>query len=100
MVNVKFYPDSKADKNGLYPIHLVIRQKEAQIKVSTGEKIKKKDWDSKNQLVKDTEYRHKSINKYLMFLKQEVEKHLESSAHNQLTEKKIKDKIQTGTFTA
>jgi DNA (cytosine-5)-methyltransferase 1 len=42
MINVKFYLD-KADKNRLFPIHLVIRKKDAQIKVATGEKIKKKD---------------------------------------------------------
>lgn len=93
MINVKFYLDSKADKNRLYPIHLVLRQKKAQVKVSTVEKIKKKDWDNKNQRVRDTEYRHKSINKYLTFLKQEVEKHLATAPHSQLTDKKIKSKI-------
>ena len=33
MVNVKFYLD-KADKSKKYPIHLVLRQKDVQIKVS------------------------------------------------------------------
>lgn len=92
MINVKFYLD-KADKTKRYPIHLVIRQKDVQIKVSTGEKIFKKDWDGKNQLVKDTEYTYKSINKFLEFLKTEVEKHFESIPHSQLTTKKVKDKI-------
>ena len=73
MINVKFYLD-KADKSKKYPIHLVIRRKDVQIKVATGEKIMKKDWDNKNQLVKDTEYGYKSINKYLFFFKQEVDK--------------------------
>ena len=67
MINVKFYLD-KADKSKRFPIHLVLRQKDLQIKVATGEKIMKKDWDSKNQLVKETEYSHKSINKFLIFL--------------------------------
>ena len=60
MINVKFYLD-KADKSKSkrFPIHLVLRQKDLQIKVATGEKIMKKDWDSKNQLVKETEYSHK-----------------------------------------
>lgn len=92
MINVKFYLD-KADKTKRYPIHLVIRQKDVQIKVSTGEKIFKKDWDGKNQLVKDTEYTYKSINKFLEFLKTEVEKHFESIPHSQLTTRKVKDKI-------
>jgi DNA (cytosine-5)-methyltransferase 1 len=92
MINVKFYLD-KADKNKLFPIHLVLRQKEVQVKVATGEKIKKKDWDTKSQSVKDSCYNHIGINKFLAFLKQEVEKHLETAPHAQLTDKKIKDKI-------
>ena len=94
MVTVKFYLDSKADKIKLYPIHLVIRQKELQVKVSTGEKLKKKDWDHKNQIVKESEYRHKSMNKFLSFIKLEVEKVIESTPHTKLTSKKIKTKIQ------
>ena len=92
MINVKFYLD-KADKSKKYPIHLVIRRKDVQIKVATGEKIMKKDWDNKNQLVKDTEYSYKSINKYLFFLKQEVDKYLETSQFSNLTDKKNKSKI-------
>ncbi|MDZ4822559.1 MAG: hypothetical protein SH856_03785, partial [Flavobacteriales bacterium] len=94
MINVKFYLD-KADKSKQFPIHLVMRKKDVQIKVSTGEKIKKKDWDNQNQAVKDGEYRHKSINKFLSFLKQEVEKHLETAPHSQLTDKRLKEKIQS-----
>jgi DNA (cytosine-5)-methyltransferase 1 len=92
MINVKFYLD-KADKNKLFPIHLVLRQKEAQVKVATGEKIIKKDWDNASQSVKDSCYNHKGINKFLSFLKQEVEKHLVTAPHSQLTDKKIKEKI-------
>lgn len=92
MINVKFYLD-KADKSKHYPIHLVIRQKDVQVKVSTGEKVLKKDWDAKNQLVKETEYTYKSINKFLSFLKQEVEKHFETAPHTQFTDKKVKEKI-------
>ena len=92
MINVKFYLD-KADKSKRFPIHLVIRQKDLQIKVATGEKILKKDWDNINQLVRDSEYSHKSINKFLIFLKQEVEKYFESEVHSNFTDKKIKDKI-------
>jgi DNA (cytosine-5)-methyltransferase 1 len=92
MMNVKFYLD-KADKNKLYPIHLVLRHKEAQVKVSTGEKIKKKDWDNTSQSVKESCYHHKGINKFLTFLRQEVEKHLASTPPSQLTDKKIKEYI-------
>ncbi len=92
MINVKFYLD-KADKNNRYPIHLVLHQKKTKIKVATGEKILKQDWDITNQLVKDSEYSHKSINKFLNFLKQSVEKYFETELHSNFTDKKIKEKI-------
>ena len=92
MINVKFYLD-KADKNKHCSIHLVLRQKEAQVKVATGEKVKKTDWDNENQIVKETCYNHKGINKFLYFLKQEVEKYFETTPNSQLTTQKIKDKI-------
>jgi len=92
MINVKFYLD-KADKSKRFPIHLVIRQKDLQIKVATGEKVMKKDWDNLNQTVKETEYSHKSINRFLQFLKQEVEKFFELEPHSNYTDKKIKEKI-------
>lgn len=92
MINVKFYLD-KADKSKRFPIHLVIRQKDVQVKVATGEKILKKDWDNKNQVVKESEYTHKSINKFLSFLKQEVEKYFDAVPHSQFTDRKVKEKI-------
>jgi DNA (cytosine-5)-methyltransferase 1 len=94
MINVKFYLD-KADKSKKFPIHLVIRQKDVQIKVATGEKILKKDWDTKNQIVKESEYTHKSINKFLSFLKTEVEKYFDTEPHSQFTDKKVKEMIST-----
>ena len=92
MISVKYYLD-KADKSTRFPIHLVIRQKDVQVKVSTGEKILKKDWDNKNQVVKETEYSHKAINKFLSFLKHEIEKHFETAPHTQFTDKKVKEMI-------
>jgi DNA (cytosine-5)-methyltransferase 1 len=92
MINVKFYLD-KADKSKRSPIHLVIRQKDVQVKVATGEKIFRKDWDNQNQLVKDTDYNHKSINKFLCFLKQEVEKYFDAVPFSQFTDRKVKAKI-------
>lgn len=72
---------------------MVIRNNGVQVKVATGEKIKKKDWDNKNQIVKSSEYTYSSINKFLSFLKTETIKHLETAPHTQLTSKKIKEKI-------
>jgi len=92
MITVKFYLD-KADKSKRFPIHLFIRQKDTQLKVATGEKILKKDWDNKNQSVKESEYNHKSINKFLSFLKQEAEKYFETAPHSHLTGRRIKDEI-------
>ena len=97
MVSVKYYLD-KSDKNNLFPIHLVLRQKDIQVKVTTGEKINKTDWDNRRQLVKDSCLNFKEINKFLIFLKNQVEKHLESVPHSQLTDKKIKEKISQIVF--
>ncbi len=92
MITAKFYLD-KADKNKLCPIHLVIRNKNAKIKISVAEKIRNKDWDGKNQQVKETCYNHLSINKYLGFLRSEVFKYLDNTPHTLHTESKIKEKI-------
>lgn len=92
MINVKYYID-KPDKNDYCPIHLVIRQKELQIKVSTGEKVLKEDWDSKNYLVKKSDTTSISINKFLSFLKSEVEKCIEFTPHSLLTDKCIKELV-------
>lgn len=92
MINIKFYLD-KADKSNYHPIHLVIRQKNIQVKVSTGEKVFKKDWDSNNHCVKSGNRKYKSINLFLYFLKQEVEKYINSTPHSLLTDNKIKEMI-------
>jgi DNA (cytosine-5)-methyltransferase 1 len=94
MIKVKFYLD-KADKSERSPIHLVIRQKDVNIKVATGEKIMLKDWDAKKQEVKNSEYSHGYINKYLSFLRKEVEAYINTAVHTQLTDKKIKALIQS-----
>jgi DNA (cytosine-5)-methyltransferase 1 len=92
MINVKFYLD-KADKSTYYPIHLVLRQKGVNIKVATGEKVLKNDWDNVNQQVKESDFRYKSINKFLSFLKLEVEKYFETAPHSHFTDKKVKEMI-------
>lgn len=92
MVSVKFYLD-KADKFNFCPIHLVIRQKDIRIKVSTGEKVLKENWDGYNQEVSSSDYNFVTINKFLIFLKQEVVKCIETTPHSNLTDKYIKDLI-------
>jgi DNA (cytosine-5)-methyltransferase 1 len=92
MINVKFYLD-KADKNRLSPIYLVIRNKKAQLKASIGEKMKAKDWDSKNQKAKDSCYNHVYINRYLSFLKDEVLNYFETTPHTHHTDVRVKEKI-------
>jgi len=92
MINIKFYLD-KTNKSGLSPIHLVIRKKRVQIKVSIGEKIKRKDWNIKTQSVRPTNYDSTTINDYLNFLKSEVEQYLLTATASQRTDTKIKRKI-------
>lgn len=94
MIKVKFYLD-KADKSERSPIHLVIRQKDVNIKVATGEKVLLKDWDTTKQVVKSSEYSHIHINKFLAFLKNEVEKYINNATYTQVTDKKVKELIQS-----
>ncbi len=93
MFNIKFYLDSKSDRGYNRPIHLVIRKKEIQIKVAIGEKIQKKNWDAKNQCAKTTHDTYRFLNKYLEFLKAEVEKYCIKCSPSLLTDKNIKEKI-------
>jgi DNA (cytosine-5)-methyltransferase 1 len=93
MLKPNFYLDSKSDKRHGYPIHLVIRQKGTQVKVSIGEKIKAKYWDKKNQAARPSYIDHKSLNRYIKYLRDAVEKYLEKTTSSQLTDKKIKEKI-------
>ncbi len=51
----------------------MLREKQVKIKVAIGEKVKKKDWDPKNQRVKDSCYEHESLNAYIKYLKEETE---------------------------
>ena len=73
MLNIKFYLDSKADKQGYYPIHLFLRKKDVNLKISTGEKIQKTDWDKKAQAVLPTVYGSETINSFLNFLNLKVQ---------------------------
>jgi DNA (cytosine-5)-methyltransferase 1 len=91
---VKFYLDSP-DKKSNRPINLQIRTKSIRIKVQTGEKVKEKEWNKKEQAVKKECYNHIFINNYLTFLKTETEKYIQKTATSRLTDEKIKDKIRT-----
>src|SRR5690606_20318151 len=53
----------------------------------------KSDWNNKIQLVKETYHSSLSINKFLAFLKNEVEKFIESTPHSQLTDKRVKELV-------
>jgi DNA (cytosine-5)-methyltransferase 1 len=94
-MNIDFYLDSNYDKNFEYHIYLRIKQRSAQIKVSIGEKVKKKDWDTREQRVKSSCYNHRFLNNYLKYLKEETQKFLEKTSAAKLTDKNIKDKIAT-----
>lgn len=93
MPTINFNLDTNHDKNFLYPIYLVVREKAVKIKGVVGEKVKRKDWDIRNQRVKDSCYQHISINRYLHYLRVEIEKYLSTAPASKLTDKKIKEKI-------
>jgi DNA (cytosine-5)-methyltransferase 1 len=93
MLNIRFYLDTKSDKNYNRPLHLVIVQKGIKIKVAIGEKIKASDWSASKQFVRESYYGHKTLNNYLSFLKNQVSKYLEKTAPALLTSKNVKDYI-------
>jgi len=92
-MNINFYLDKPA-KNKLCPIHLVVRQKDKQVKISTGQKVYKEDWDINKQQVLESLPDYIAINKFIGFLKNELGKYLESNPYGKYTEKQIKEKIQ------
>jgi DNA (cytosine-5)-methyltransferase 1 len=94
MISVKYYLD-KPGKNDLSPIHLVIREKDIQIKIATGEKTDKNTWDDKNFQVSPANPNYKVINKFLGFLKDQVKSFVENPANVPLTTKKLKEYIQS-----
>ena len=93
MLKPSFYLDTKSDKRQGYPIHLLIRQKGTQVKVSIGEKIKAKDWDKKSQSAKSSYNSHKFLNRYIQFLRDEIEDYLKKNPTSKLTDKKIKERV-------
>ncbi len=93
-MTVKYYLD-KASKNDLSPIHLVIREKDIKIKIATGEKVEKSNWDEKNFQVLPCISGHKVINRFLNFLRDQVRTFVENPANVPCTSKKVKDYIQS-----
>lgn len=93
MLNVKFYLDSP-DRTDQYSIHFVLRDKNRQVKVSTGEKVQREHWDNETQSVKESAPRHKSINHFLATLRQVVERHMAASPAKQVIGAKLKSELQ------
>lgn len=92
MATINFYLD-KPDKKGFSPIHLRINCNSEQVKLSTGEKIKQKDFNKKNQSVKENVERATEINYYLSYLKDRADELLNNSYKKSYTNKEIKLKL-------
>ena len=92
MATINYYLD-KADKKGYSPIHLRINCNGDQIKVSTGSKAKREDFDKNTQKVKDSEPTHIELNYYLDFLKERADELINNSYKKAFTDTEIKKKL-------
>lgn len=90
MATVNFYLD-KVDKQGLAPIHLRINCDGTQVKISTGKKVVKSDFDKANQAVKSNNKEAQSINNYLTYLKDRAEELLNGSYKKRYTTNELKE---------
>ncbi len=93
MLSVKFYLDSP-DRTDQYSIHFVLRDKSRQVKVSTGEKVQRDQWDTESQSVKESEPRHRSINHFLGTLRHVVERHIAAHPSKQVIGPRLKAELQ------
>lgn len=89
MATINYYLD-KTDKKGYAPIHMRINCNGAQIKVTTGKKIKPVDFDKTSQNVKVSNEKAIEFNHYLNFLKERANELLNNSFKKSYTENEIK----------
>jgi len=94
MATINYYLD-KANKNGQCPIHLRINCNGEQIKLSTKEKIAKAKFNKEKQLVLGKSKKAKSINHFLIHLKDRASSLLHDSAKKSFTNKEIKEKLNS-----
>jgi DNA (cytosine-5)-methyltransferase 1 len=90
MPTVNFYLDSP-DKKGLSPIHLRINSSGNSVKVSTGQKVKPKNFDKKTQTVSADFEGSTAINYYLNYLRERAEELFFNSTKKTYTNKEIKN---------
>jgi DNA (cytosine-5)-methyltransferase 1 len=90
MPTVNFYLDSP-DKKGLSPIHLRINSSGNRVKVSTGQKVKPKNFDKKTQTVSADFEGSTAINYYLNYLRERAEELFFNSTKKTYTNKEIKN---------
>ncbi|MDX9770220.1 MAG: DNA cytosine methyltransferase [Tenuifilaceae bacterium] len=89
MATINYYLD-KTDKKGFAPIHMRINCNGAQVKVTTGKKIKPDDFDKTSQKVIDSNEKAIEFNHYLNFLKERADELLNNSLKKTYTENEIK----------
>jgi DNA (cytosine-5)-methyltransferase 1 len=90
MATINYYLD-KTDKKGFAPIHMRINCNGAQVKVTTGKKIKPEDFDKISQKVIDSNVKAIEFNHYLNFLKERADELLNNSLKKTYTENEIKN---------
>jgi len=89
MATINFYLD-KSDKKGFAPIHLRINCSGSQIKLSTGQKIKPKNFNKTTQRATGLSVESHEINHYLDFLLERADELLHHSHKKVFTQDEVK----------
>lgn len=92
MATINYYLD-KPDKKGLSPIHLRINCSGDQVKISTGEKVPEGKFSKEKQLMTGKSKKSVTLNNYLTYLKERVERLLEDSRKKAYSNKELKSHI-------
>ncbi|WGF92949.1 DNA (cytosine-5-)-methyltransferase [Aequorivita marisscotiae] len=89
MATINFYLD-KPDKKGFTPIHLRINCNGSQVKVSTGQKIKLKNFNKSKQKAIGLSVESHEINHYLDFLRERADELLHHSNKKTFVQDEVK----------
>lgn len=92
MATINFYLD-KPDKKGLAPIHLRINCNGSQIKLATGQKISKENFDKQTQRSSNNSSEANEINHYLTFLEERADALLHHSKKKIFSPEEIKETL-------
>ena len=93
MTTINFYLNKKINKNGIDSLILRIICDKKIIPHATGIKVIPSDFDTKKQMVVDTDKKYLEKNAKIKFLRTQMEEYLNNSVHKTFTVSEIKKKV-------